>query len=150
MKIGNSARSRVGHFWPIARDFRLWIICLVALVSGTNASADNPLTPPIAVTRSGLVAGSTTPGGIDEFLGIPYAAPPVGTSRWTPPKPYGLFPGFRWQATQFGSECTQPGGIGSEDCLFLNVYTPASQPRANEANFRGRGLPVMFWIHGVV
>ena len=148
MKIGNSAQNQVCHFWRIIRDFRLWVICLGALVSVTNASADNPLNQPTAITQSGLVTGSTTPGGVNEFLGIPYAAPPVGTSRWTPPKPYGLFPGFLWQATQFGSECTQPGGIGNEDCLFLNVYTPASQPRANGANLRGRGLPVMLWIHG--
>ena len=149
MKIGNRARKQLGHLWPTARGFfGLWVICVTTISSITNASADNPLTSLIAVTRSGLVAGSTTPSGINEFLGIPYAAPPVGTSRWTPPKPYGLFPGFLWQATQFGSECTQPGGIGSEDCLFLNVYTPASQPRANEANLRVQGLPVMFWIHG--
>jgi para-nitrobenzyl esterase len=147
MKIGNSAHNQLGRFWPI-KDFRLWAICLVALVSVTNASADNALNQPTAVTQSGIVTGSTAPGSVNEFLGIPYAAPPVGTSRWTPPKPYGLFPGFLWQATQFGSECIQPGGIGSEDCLFLNVYTPASQLRANRANFRGRDLPVMVWIHG--
>lgn len=148
MKIGNSARNRVGRFWPIIRDFRLWVFCLAALVSVTDASADDPFIQPTAITQSGLVMGSTTTGGINEFLGIPYAAPPVGTSRWTPPKPYGSFPRFLWQATQFGSECTQPGGIGSEDCLFLNVYTPANQPRVNGANLRERGLPVMFWIHG--
>ncbi len=44
------------------------------------------------------------------------------------------------QATQFGSECTQAGG-GSEDCLFLNVYSP-------KGTGAGSGLPVMFWIHG--
>jgi para-nitrobenzyl esterase len=149
MKIGNRAHKQLDHFWPTARGFfGLWAICVIIISLITNASADNPLTPPVAVTRSGLVVGSTTPDGVSEFLGIPYAAPPIGASRWTPPKPYGLFPGFQWQATQFGSECTQPGGIGSEDCLFLNVYTPASRPRANEANLSGRGLPVMFWIHG--
>jgi para-nitrobenzyl esterase len=94
---------------------------------------------PTALTASGVVIGATA-NGIDEFLGIPYAAPPVGARRWKPTKPYGLFPGSLLQATQFGSECPQVGG-GSEDCLFLNVYTP-------QGTGAGSGLPVMFWIHG--
>ncbi len=115
-------------------------ICIVALAAAPIASADHP---PIAVTESGLVIG-TTANGINEFLGIPYAAPPMGPLRWMPPKPYGLFHGFVLQATQFGSECTQPGPFGSENCLFLNVYRPQPQ-------FGGgppRSLPVMVWIHG--
>lgn len=60
-----------------------------------------------------------------------------------PPSSYGLFPGFILQATQFGSKCTQASG-GSENCLFLNVYTP----RLNIGDGGGHGLPVMVWIHG--
>jgi para-nitrobenzyl esterase len=122
-------------------------ICAVALSSVKTASADNPLNHSVAHTESGLVMGSAT-GGINEFLGIPYAAPPVGALRWTPPKPYGFFPGFFLQATQFGSECTQPGGVGSEDCLFLNVYTPQNQSAEDLLKDHGRGLPVMVWLHG--
>jgi para-nitrobenzyl esterase len=149
MKIGNKVHHQLGHFGAITRGFRgLWAICIAALVSVTNASAADPFNQPIARTQSGLVICSTTADGINEFLGIPYAAPPVGASRWTPPKPYGFFPGFLLQATQFGSQCTQPGGIGSEDCLFLNVYTPANRLPENSLILLRRDLPVMVWIHG--
>jgi para-nitrobenzyl esterase len=113
-------------------------VCVVTLGSVRTTSAADSARP-TALTASGVVIGITA-DGIDEFLGIPYAAPPVGTRRWRPTKPYGLFPGSLLQATQFGSECTQAGG-GSENCLFLNVYAP----RGTGA---GSGLPVMFWIHG--
>ena len=114
-------------------------IYVVTLGSVLTASADDR---PIALTESGVVIGSRT-DGVNEFLGIPYAAPPVGVRRWKPPRAYGLFPGFLLQATQFGSECTQAGG-GSENCLFLNVYTPQSE----FGDGVGSGLPVMVWIHG--
>ena len=81
------------------------------------------------------------------FKGIPYAAPPVGGLRWQPPRPAERWRGVR-QRTDFGSPCMQPTGLGpardltrmSEDCLTVNVWTPAQRPR-------GR-LPVMVWIHG--
>jgi len=119
-------------------------IGVFTLISVANASADNSShRRPIAFTESGLVIGSTT-GGVNQFLGIPYAAPPVGALRWRPPKRYGFFPGFALQATQFGSACTQPGGIGSENCLFLNVFRSEAERGEDER----RGLPVMVWIHG--
>jgi para-nitrobenzyl esterase len=115
-------------------------ICAVTLSMGLTASANDG---PTALTESGVVVGLRA-GGINEFLGIPYAAPPLGARRWRPPKRYGVFPGFILQATRLGSECTQPGGIGAEDCLFLNVYTPGS-----DSGYGGpHGLPVMVWIHG--
>jgi para-nitrobenzyl esterase len=131
-------------------------ICVVTLGSISSASANNH---PFALTQSGLVFGTTT-NGVNEFLGIPYAVPPVRALRWVPPKRYGFFPGFVLNATTFGSQCTQGGG-GSENCLFLNVYTP---PLGLRGGFGGRrrirtddrgaslgfpfGLPVMVWIHG--
>ena len=122
-------------------------ICVFTLISVATASADNSSHRPTAFTESGLVIGSMTGGG-NEFLGIPYAAPPVGALRWRPPKHYGFFPGFVLQATQFGSACTQPGGIGGENCLFLNVYTPQRTSDDGWHDRDRRGLPVMFWIHG--
>ena len=115
-------------------------ICVVTLGTVLTAFAGGR---PTGLTESGVAIGLRTEG-INQFLGIPYAAPPVGVLRWRPPKRYGFFPGFVLLATQFGSQCTQPGGIGSENCLFLNVYTPQS-----DTGYGGpRGLPVMVWIHG--
>ncbi len=122
-------------------------ICAVTLGSALTASADDAFSP-LALTKSGFVTGTTTSNGVNEFLGIPYATPPVGALRWTPPKSYGFFPGFFLKATSFGSECTQAGG-GSENCLFLNVYTPQNVLAEEDLQEdHGRGLPVMVWIHG--
>jgi para-nitrobenzyl esterase len=96
---------------------------------------------------TGAVEGKMQ-GTIRTFLGIPYAAPPVGQLRWKPPQPPASWSEVR-QATNFGAHCMQgpiygdmvfhdPGG--SEDCLTLNVWTPAKNARAK--------LPVMVWIHG--
>ena len=148
MKNSKKTNQRIGHF---GFTLRLWLgvaaICVVMLGSARTASAGESanhaiVVPPIAFTESGIVIGSTT-NGINEFLGIPFAAPPVGALRWTPPQPYGFFPKFFLQATQFGSQCTQASG-GSEDCLFLNVYTP--QPESFAGGWHP--LPVMFWIPG--
>jgi hypothetical protein len=138
-----------------ATNFLAGLAAIFAVMVGsvvTASAAESPRAP-IALTESGLVIGTPT-NGVNEFLGIPYAAPPVGALRWTPPKPYGFFPGFVLHATQFGSECTQPGPFGSENCLFLNVYTPQPEFGDGEKEDHGRGdefprgLPVMVWIHG--
>jgi len=150
MKNSEETNKRLDHCGFTSRLlFGAAAICVFTLIPVATASAGNSSHRPIAFTESGLVIGSTTSGG-NEFLGIPYAAPPVGARRWRPPKRYGFFPGFVLQATQFGSACTQPGGIGGENCLFLNVYTPQteSDDRMESDDRRGRGLPVMFWIHG--
>ncbi len=98
-------------------------------------------------TDRGFVRGQTN-GSVDEFLGIPYAAPPTGDRRWKAPDPAQRWTGVR-DATQPGSECTQLiharlGNqliAGSEDCLFLNVYRPSNtKPR--------QLLPVLIFIHG--
>lgn len=146
MKNNEKANKRLDPYGLTSRLlFGAAAICVFTLISVAAASANNSSDRPIAFTESGLVIGSTTDGG-NRFLGIPYAAPPVGALRWRPPRRYGFFPGFVFQATQFGSACTQPGGIGSENCLFLNVYTP--QTESGDDDRSGHGLPVMFWIHG--
>lgn len=115
----------------------------------TATSPQTPLTPLIVTTTSGRVEG-TANSGVTAFKGIPYAAPPVGNLRWREPQPAPAWDGMR-KADAFGPSCIQPsgsmtetnaGGTGpqSEDCLTLNVWTPAADPNARR--------PVMVWIYG--
>jgi para-nitrobenzyl esterase len=98
-------------------------------------------------TDSGVVEGRQD-GPVRSFLGIPYAQPPVGDLRWRAPLPPAKWTDVR-KVTEFGARCVQapvyddmvfrdPGG--DENCLFLNVWTPAKTPSAK--------LPVLVWIHG--
>jgi para-nitrobenzyl esterase len=94
-------------------------------------------------TADGPVCGIVD-NGVDEWLGIPYAAPPLGALRWQPPQPPTPW-ASTLQATSFGSECVQdfpgfPAG-GSENCLFINVWAPQNASA-------GSNLPVMVHIHG--
>lgn len=102
-------------------------------------------------TEQGELHGKTINGAkVRAFLGIPYAAPPVGNLRWRAPQPPPTWKGVR-EATKFGAHCVQITLLNddtifqdsgpSEDCLFLNVYTPANARPDSR-------LPVMFWIHG--
>jgi para-nitrobenzyl esterase len=100
-------------------------------------------------TASGTLQGTTVAGAnVRAFLGIPFAAPPVGKLRWRPPKPVKPWKGVR-KAVAFGPRSMQPAIFAnmvfrdkgpSEDSLYLNVWTPAQS--ATEK------LPVMFWIYG--
>jgi para-nitrobenzyl esterase len=104
-------------------------------------------TGPLAVTRAGWVRGLAGPGGTEQFLGLRYAQPPVGSLRWRPPQQVRSWLGVQ-PATTFGDRCVQPpslngtsgGLVGSEDCLYLNVYVPR--------RLRAERLPVMVWVHG--
>jgi para-nitrobenzyl esterase len=124
-----------------------------AATAGTRAAASGSGGAPIVTTDDGAVRG-TTAGTVDEFLGIPYAAPPTGNLRWRPPAPPAGWRGVR-DATQFAPSCPQPAspflppGPFSEDCLYLNVYTPNRD--VDHRLLRGGdedGLPVLVWIHG--
>jgi para-nitrobenzyl esterase len=123
---------------------------LLASATAAGASADSTAqqdtgTGPVVSTAAGTLRGAPA-GPVDEFLGIPYAAPPVGPLRWRPPRPAARWTGIR-EATMFAPHCPQPPsafGVAStsENCLYLNVYTPAGA-QADMGN-----LPVMVWIHG--
>jgi para-nitrobenzyl esterase len=99
-------------------------------------------------TDSGLIEG-TSDGPLHIFLGVPFAAPPTGDLRWKPPATLTRWSGVR-ATTGFGARCLQApaatlglvfrDGGGSEDCLTLNVWSPANDAQAR--------LPVMVWIHG--
>jgi para-nitrobenzyl esterase len=115
-------------------------LAVIALPPAASATGVVP-------TDEGPVRGTET-AALKEYLGIPYAAPPVGQLRWRPPQPHAP-----WRtpldATHFGNHCPQTASFDgvasvSEDCLYLNVFVP------NEGNGRGhtKMLPVMFWIHG--
>lgn len=97
--------------------------------------------------ESGALKGVTA-GGVVAFKGIPFAAPPTGQNRWRAPQPAAPWKGVR-SAAEYGSDCMQlpfPGDAAplgvkpEEDCLYLNVWTPAQRP--------ARKLPVMVWIYG--
>jgi para-nitrobenzyl esterase len=100
-----------------------------------------------AEVTGGRIAG-TVVDGVAEFKGIPFAAPPLGDLRWKAPQPVQPWSGVR-KTQAFGAACIQdpalaqrmaPGVPLREDCLFLDVWTPAKRP--------GEKLPVLAWIYG--
>ena len=130
--------------------------CALLAAAPAQAALDKPVQ-----TKNGLVSG--TPGsapGVTEFRGIPFGAPPVGPMRWREPQPVANWTGVR-DGSKWGDVCMQPlqpnrvmGGAShpnlatdlpdspkmSEDCLNLNVFTPATKA--------GQKLPVMLWVYG--
>lgn len=140
--------------WPVP------LVMISLMLAGCNVRpgkvphiVDADSAPAVTVkTRSGPVVGASAAPGT-AFLGIPYAAPPVGDLRWKPPQPPASWSDPR-DARKLGSACTQAislnpgagegGGLpfGDEDCLFLNVYLPAAQPAA------GNPWPVMAYLPG--
>src|SRR3954468_4320153 len=127
------------------QSMKVLMVLMLSLATGAGFAQ----TSPIRVTTGGYVQGSQQ-GNVLSFKGIPYAKPPVGDLRWKPPQAP-AFSKVLIQATAFGSKCVQPlfdkDGVlqgvdpdSREDCLTLNVWTPAGAARG--------ALPVLFFIHG--
>jgi carboxylesterase type B len=130
-----------------ARARRSAVVAALALAASGLAPAATSVAstrPPLAVTDTGVVRGASA-HGVESFLGIPYAAPPVGDLRFATPRPAQRWHGVR-DATAYGNRCPAVASSNgprseTEDCLFVNVQRPA---RARP----GAKLPVLVFIHG--
>ena len=125
-------------------EFRWPLVIAATLLCNFMASVTGRAATHQIATSSGRLQGVSTASGTD-YLGVPYAAPPVGGLRWRPPQPtawHGVL-----TADTLAPPCPQGPGVfavpgASEDCLYLNVYVPRLARRP------ARELPVMVWIHG--
>jgi para-nitrobenzyl esterase len=118
--------------------------CALAAGLAVGAATAGHVSGPIVPTLDGRVQGRVA-GRTDEFLGVPYAAPPVGALRWRAPQPLRPWGGV-WEAQSPPPRCAQRGsaaraGSLDENCLHLSIY----RPHGTTARDR---LPVLFWIHG--
>ena len=128
----------------LGRAIGAWL--LVAASLGADVAVAQ-IAPRVSAA-AGDAAGSSD-GGVAVFRGLPFAAAPVGALRWHAPEPAAPWSGVR-PATTFGKACPQDRSVSvdqagdpgptSEDCLFLNIWTPRVEASAK--------LPVMVWIHG--
>ncbi|SDR79476.1 carboxylesterase/lipase family protein [Actinopolymorpha singaporensis] len=153
-------RKRIGTSAAMAAAAGL-TVSLASLLTGQALAAGPPTavgpppstagTPdrPVVRTDRGPVAGTAT-DHYRLFQGIPYAAPPTGRLRWANPRPAAHWDGVR-TATNPGNPCPQgpgevPGGSTTEDCLYLNVASPATAGPTTAGPKRPR--PVVVWVHG--
>ena len=138
---------------PIHKKFRMFphtmavILATLVALAGPACRAQSATAPQpsgVVETTAGPIQGNVV-NGRGEFLGIPYAAPPVGILRWRPPQPTEPWTN-PLMTTAFGKTC--PQGYGKldprhdESCLFLNVFTPDAKADSSAKR------PVMVWFHG--
>jgi len=132
----------------LRRVHNIYAVAASCLIIGLSTPAI--AAPPVARAAQGSVQGKTSADGKTiAYLGLPYAAPPIGDLRFRAPAPPAAWKGVR-DATQFAHRCQQwqvwadyifRDSGPSEDCLYLNVFVSATAKPTSK-------LPVMFWIHG--
>ena len=127
------------HFgqYPSGRPVRTFVVFCALVLAASTARAE-PIVRSVETPQG--ACGGTLEDGVHAYRGIPYAMPPTGQRRWQPPQSVRKHEGVR-QALEFGPACPQAGSDRptNEDCLTLNVWTPAVDDKAR---------PVMVWIHG--
>lgn len=127
-----------------------YTLLFVFLLTATFVGAQNVNAFPVQTnTEHGLIEGEyDTHTGIQSYLGIPFAQPPVGDLRWKAPQPLKKWTGVKqckkfgprpMQTIVFGDMNSRSDGV-SEDCLYLNVWTPAKR--------NTQGLPVLVYFYG--
>lgn len=132
------------HFPPFLGSITAAMLIVTAASSASvNASG---LDENVQIKNGYIQGDSRSPDGVLAFKGLPYAAPPVGDLRWRAPQLPAAWDGVR-DARKFGSRCLSalendqiPGPPRSEDCLTLNIWTPAKNTDEKR--------PVMVWLHG--
>lgn len=127
------------------------VVLLAVAILVLTATGVAAITDPVRVEQGQLAGANGSSADMRVYRGIPFAAPPVGDLRWKAPQPAAKWQGVR-QATEFSNACWQtqyPAAAAiyqaklpplSEDCLYLNIWTPAKSAKDR--------LPVMVWIHG--
>jgi para-nitrobenzyl esterase len=134
------------------------LLALLLPFVGAERAGTLPNQTILAVPGLGTLLGNRLPSNVSEFLGIPFATPPLGPLRFLPPEPLArpAWADLR-NATAYSKSCPQAVGYvpalnatnyslsprSSEDCFYLNVWVPPKAPALAE-----RKLPVFFWIYG--